>query len=145
MTQDSYNDLPDSVFASRISVKAFREDHDYGNCIGLAEAGLKRTKKLESERGKAFVKWVRLPFYPLAIVDTLFQNEENLQRDTCDLPRPPLSPKTSHSRARHLGRYFIGGRCQCAKLDGSRIYTPGIQGLGCGRGLVPASERAPAG
>ena len=109
MTQDSYNDLPDSVFASRILVKAFHEDYDYDSCIKLAEVGLERTHKLESERGKAFVKWVRLQFYPLAIIDTLFQNEENLQRDTWNLPRPLLSPKTSYSRTPHLGRYLIGG------------------------------------
>lgn len=56
MDQDSYNDLPDSVFASRILVKAFQEDHDYDNSIKMAEVGLERTRKLESERGKPLVK-----------------------------------------------------------------------------------------
>ena len=54
--QDSYNDLPDSVFASRILVSAFHEDHDYENTIKVAEAGLECTRKLESERGKLFPK-----------------------------------------------------------------------------------------
>jgi superkiller protein 3 len=56
MAQDSYNDLPDSVLASRILVKAFHEDNDYENSIKAAEVGLERTRKLESERGKLFVK-----------------------------------------------------------------------------------------
>jgi len=56
MTQDSYNDLPDSVLASRILVNAFHQDHDYENTIKIAEVGLERTRKLESERGKLFTK-----------------------------------------------------------------------------------------
>lgn len=56
MPQDSYNDLPDSVFASRIMVNAFHNDNDYENTIQVAEVGLERTGKLESERGKMFPK-----------------------------------------------------------------------------------------
>lgn len=56
MVQDSYNDLSDSVLASRILVKVFHDDHDYENSIKVAEVGLERTHKLESERGKPFVK-----------------------------------------------------------------------------------------
>jgi len=56
MAQDSYNDLPDSVLATRILVNAFHEDHDYENAIKVAEVGLERTRKLESERGKPFTK-----------------------------------------------------------------------------------------
>ena len=54
--QDSYNDLPDSVFASRIMVNAFHDDFDYESTIRVAEIGLERTRKLESERGKPFCK-----------------------------------------------------------------------------------------
>ena len=56
MKQDSYNDLPDSVLAGRILVKAFHDDYDYENSIKVAEVGLERTRKLESERGKPFPK-----------------------------------------------------------------------------------------
>jgi len=54
--QDAYNDLPDSVFASRIMVNAFHDDFDYESTIKVAEVGLERTRKLESERGKPFRK-----------------------------------------------------------------------------------------
>jgi len=54
--QDSYNDLPDSVLASRVLVNAFHEDYDYENTIKVAEVGLERTRKLESERGRALPK-----------------------------------------------------------------------------------------
>jgi len=56
MAQDSYNDLPDSVLAGRILAKAFHDDYDYENSIKVAEVGLERTRKLESERGKPFPK-----------------------------------------------------------------------------------------
>lgn len=55
-TQDSYNDLPDSVLASRILANAFYENHDYEDTIKVAEVGLERTRKLGSERGKPFTK-----------------------------------------------------------------------------------------
>ena len=54
--QDSYNDLPDSLFACRIMVYVFYNDSDYQNTIEAAEVGLERTVKLESERGKPFLK-----------------------------------------------------------------------------------------
>jgi len=56
IAQESYNDLPDSVFASRVLIKTFHEYHDYENTIKVAEVGLERTRKLESERGKPFTK-----------------------------------------------------------------------------------------
>ena len=56
MAQYSYNDLADSVLASRMLVNAFHDDYDYENTIQVAEAGLERTHKLESERGKVFTK-----------------------------------------------------------------------------------------
>jgi len=56
VAQDSYNDLPDSVLAGRILAKAFHDYHDYENSIKVAEVGLERTHKLESERGKPFAK-----------------------------------------------------------------------------------------
>ena len=56
MAQDSYNDLPGSVLASRMLVSTFHEDNDYENTIKVAEVGLERTRKLESERGKLFTK-----------------------------------------------------------------------------------------
>jgi hypothetical protein len=54
--QDFYNDLPDSLFASRVMVSVFHNDNDYENTIEVAELGLERTGKLESERGKLFPK-----------------------------------------------------------------------------------------
>ena len=56
VVQDSYVDLPDSVLATRIAVDAFHNDYDYENSIKVAEVGLERTRKLESERGKPFPK-----------------------------------------------------------------------------------------
>jgi hypothetical protein len=56
MVQDSYNDLADSVFASRILINAFHDDYDYENTIKVAEVGLERIRKLESERGKLFTR-----------------------------------------------------------------------------------------
>ena len=37
-------------------VNVFHDDYDYENTIKVAEVGLERTTKLESERGKAFPK-----------------------------------------------------------------------------------------
>ena len=56
--QDLYNDLPDSVFASRIVVNIHHTDCDYESIINAAETGLDRTRKLESGRGKSFPKLV---------------------------------------------------------------------------------------
>jgi hypothetical protein len=37
-------------------VDVFHNDRDYENAIKVAEIGLERTRKLESERGKPFPK-----------------------------------------------------------------------------------------
>lgn len=39
-------------------VEVFHNDYDCENTIKVAEDGLGRTQKLESERGKTFPQWV---------------------------------------------------------------------------------------